>query len=68
MALGDPLSPRQQQVVDLAALSRTDEEIASTLAISVSTVRAHLEKALEKLGLHEKRQLTSYIYGREQAQ
>lgn len=59
----DTLSPRQRQVVDRAALGYTDEEIAAFLTISVSTVRAHLEKALDRLELGSKRELTRALYG-----
>jgi DNA-binding NarL/FixJ family response regulator len=44
------LSPRQTDVVQLAADGSTNVEIAATLAISLETVKAHMAHASERLG------------------
>jgi DNA-binding CsgD family transcriptional regulator len=38
------LTPRQRELLRLAALGRTDKEIASALGVSYHTVRTHLER------------------------
>jgi len=49
-ALGD-LSPRELEVLRVAAAGRTNEEIAADLALSVRTVERHLSNAYSKLGV-----------------
>ncbi len=45
-----PLSPREQEVLGLVARGYTNARIARVLERSPSTVRAHLENILDKLG------------------
>lgn len=52
-----PISPRALVVLELAADGLTNKEIALRLGISPSTVKKHLHTALEKRGLHRRRQL-----------
>ena len=47
----EPLSPREVDVLRLAADGRTNEEIASALTLSVRTVERHLSNVYAKLGL-----------------
>ena len=49
-----PLSPRQQQVLLLAAQGRSNAEIAKALFLSVGTVRKHLENAYARTGTHSR--------------
>lgn len=48
------LTPRQSEVLDLAARGATNAEIALALRISVSTVEAHMTQALAKLGVQSR--------------
>jgi DNA-binding CsgD family transcriptional regulator len=48
------LSPRERQVIALAAQGLPDKAIADNLAISQRTVRFHLEGARRKLGAHNR--------------
>lgn len=48
------VTPRQQQILDLAVRGRTDKEIASDLGVAVSTVRTHLERLYRENGLRNK--------------
>ncbi|WP_328393860.1 LuxR C-terminal-related transcriptional regulator [Streptomyces sp. NBC_00390] len=46
---GDQLSPREQEVADLAATGLTNREIAATLHLSPRTVEQHVARARRKL-------------------
>ncbi|NRQ39509.1 AAA family ATPase [Nonomuraea sp. NN258] len=52
------LSPREEQVVRLAADGLTNKEIAENLFLSPRTVEVHVANALHKLGLTSRRQLS----------
>jgi DNA-binding NarL/FixJ family response regulator len=56
----DPLTPREQEVVKLIAESYSTRQIADTLVISEKTVDRHRANILEKLGMHDRVQLTRY--------
>jgi DNA-binding NarL/FixJ family response regulator len=45
------LSPRQCQIFDLVVVGRFNKEIAHTLGLSESTVKTHITKLFEKLGV-----------------
>jgi two-component system, NarL family, response regulator NreC len=49
----DPLTPRERQVLQLIAESKTTKEIAVLLDISVKTVETYRSRIMEKLGIHE---------------
>ncbi len=44
-----PLTPREWEVIDLLAESRTTDQIAETLVLSTETVRSHVKNILRKL-------------------
>jgi ATP/maltotriose-dependent transcriptional regulator MalT len=47
----DPmLSPREREVLVLLAEGRSNREIASTMAVTVATVKTHLVHVYAKLG------------------
>ncbi len=52
------LSERERQVLRLVAEGRTDRAIGEELAISVSTVRSHLDRIRDKTGLRRRSELT----------
>jgi DNA-binding NarL/FixJ family response regulator len=60
----DPLTPREQQIVKLIAESYGNQQIADALVISVKTVERHRANILEKLGMHDRVQLTRYAIRR----
>ncbi|HEX3804971.1 MAG TPA: response regulator transcription factor [Solirubrobacteraceae bacterium] len=60
----DPLTPREQEVVKLIAESYSNQQIADALVISVKTVERHRANILEKLGMHDRVQLTRYAIRR----
>jgi DNA-binding NarL/FixJ family response regulator len=56
----EPLTPRELEIVKLIAEAHTSREIADMLVISVRTVERHRENILEKLGMHDRVELTRY--------
>jgi len=52
--LGSDLTPREVEVLRLAARGSTNQEIADELILSVNTVRNHMQRVLNKLGAHSK--------------
>jgi DNA-binding NarL/FixJ family response regulator len=60
----DPLTPRELEVTKLIAEGRTTDEIAQTLVISKKTVERHRANTLEKLGMHNRVELTRYAIRR----
>jgi DNA-binding NarL/FixJ family response regulator len=62
--LGDPLSPRELEVVKLIAEAHTSDQIALELSISRRTVDRHRENILAKLGMRDRVELTRYAIRR----
>jgi DNA-binding NarL/FixJ family response regulator len=60
----DPLTSREQEVVKLIAESYNTREIAEALVISEKTVDRHRANILEKLGMHDRVELTRYAIRR----
>ncbi|WP_035792033.1 LuxR C-terminal-related transcriptional regulator [Kitasatospora mediocidica] len=54
---GDQLSPREQEVAELAGTGLTNREIAGTLHLSPRTVEQHVARAMRKLGRHSRQDL-----------
>ena len=51
---GSPLSPRAQEVLQLAARGWNAEEIAAGLGVSVATIKRHFERAYMQLGVSDR--------------
>ena len=51
------LTTREAQLVDLASQGLTNAEIAERLVLSVRTVESHLYRAMQKLGISDRRKL-----------
>ncbi len=62
--VGDPLSPRETEIVKLIAEGHTSREIAETLVLSEKTVERHRTNILEKLGMRDRVELTRYAIRR----
>jgi DNA-binding NarL/FixJ family response regulator len=52
----DRLSPREREVLQLLTQGQTNREIAQNLAVSVGTVKIHVEHILAKLGVSDRTQ------------
>jgi DNA-binding CsgD family transcriptional regulator len=51
------LSPREAQLVELAKQGLTNAQIAERLVLSTRTVESHLYRAMQKLGVSDRREL-----------
>ncbi len=51
------MSPREEEVADLAATGLTNREIAATLHLSPRTVEQHIARAMRKLGVNSRQGL-----------
>jgi DNA-binding CsgD family transcriptional regulator/tetratricopeptide (TPR) repeat protein len=58
---GTRLSPREQEVVRLAAAGHSNREIAETLVLSQRTVESHVARALRKLGVESRHGLQDLV-------
>jgi DNA-binding NarL/FixJ family response regulator len=58
------LTPREEEILKLVAEAHTNDEIAELLHISKKTVERHRANILEKLGMHDRVQLTRYAIRR----
>ena len=54
------LSPRELQIVQLVAESKSNKEVATILKISVKPVESHRAHIMEKLGLHSVAELVRW--------
>ena len=61
---GDPLSPRESEIVKLIAEGYSTRDIASTLVIAEKTVERHRANILEKLAMRDRVELTRYAIRR----
>jgi DNA-binding NarL/FixJ family response regulator len=60
----DPLTPRESEIVKLIAEGYSNKRIAEELVISEKTVERHRANVLEKLGMHDRVELTRYAIRR----
>jgi DNA-binding NarL/FixJ family response regulator len=57
------LSPREEEVFRHAASGAANKELAQRLAISESTVKVHLTRIFQKLGVNGRAELAALYYG-----
>ncbi len=57
------LSPREREVVTLAAAGMSNQQIATTLFLSLFTVKDHMHSILKKTGLASRTQVVAAWYG-----
>jgi len=58
------LTPRQREVLHLAAKGMTYAEMATHMGVSQHTVEAHLSNLMRKLGFHSTREIIRYAFKR----
>lgn len=56
------VTPAEERVMKLVSQSKTAEEIADTLYLSVFTVRNHIRNIYSRLNIHNRQELISYIH------
>ena len=61
---GEPLTPRELEIVKLIAEANSTKQIAELLVLSPKTVERHRANILEKLGLKDRVELTRYAIRR----
>jgi two-component system, NarL family, response regulator NreC len=54
------ITAREQEVLEMLAAGKTNEDIAAALSISKHTVARHRENVMRKLGLHSRSELVKY--------
>jgi len=63
--LSELLTPREVEILILAAAGLDNDEIAARLAISVGTTKIHLHHVYDKLKLNGRRELQQYLTARQ---
>jgi DNA-binding NarL/FixJ family response regulator len=56
----EQLTPRERQVLQLIAESKTNREVADALGIAVKTVDTHRARLMRKLDIHDQTTLVKY--------
>ena len=62
VAAFEALTPREREIVIAVAAGQTNAQIAAGMFLSPFTVKTHVNRAMMKLGVHERAQLVSYAY------
>ena len=58
----DPLTDREREVTALVAAGMSNDEIGARLYVSTATVKTHVNRAMSKLGAHDRAQLVVFAY------
>ena len=56
------MTKREQDVIELIAIGRSNKEIAAELSIAIHTVKSHVHNIPEKLALHTRLELASFAH------
>jgi DNA-binding CsgD family transcriptional regulator len=57
----DQLTPRQREIATLAALGKTNAEIAFELGLSLNTIKVRLKQAFDRLGVDNRTELANML-------
>jgi DNA-binding NarL/FixJ family response regulator len=60
----EPLTSRQEEILSLLGEGRSDQEIGRILHLSEATVRSHVHRVVQRLGLKNRAQAVAYANGR----
>jgi DNA-binding NarL/FixJ family response regulator len=58
-----PLTRREREIFEHAALGMSNRQIAEQLSIAEQTVKNHLSSAMKKLSLHDRTQIVVFALG-----
>jgi NarL family two-component system response regulator LiaR len=64
----EPLTSRQEEILALLGEGRSDQEIARTLHLEETTVRSHVHRIIQRLGVESRAQAVAYANGRRRAE
>ncbi len=60
-AVDEPLTSRQEEILALVGEGRSDQEIGQILHLQEATVRSHVHRIIQRLGLENRAQAVAYI-------
>lgn len=63
-AVDEPLTARQEEILALLGEGNSDRAIGQALHLSEATVRSHVHRVLQRLGLKSRAQVVAYANGR----
>jgi NarL family two-component system response regulator LiaR len=64
----EPLTARQEEILALLGEGRSDQEIAKMLHLEEATVRSHVHRIIQRLGVENRVQVVAYANGRRKMQ
>jgi NarL family two-component system response regulator LiaR len=67
-AINEPLTSRQGEILALLGEGHSDQEIARTLHLEEGTVRSHVHRIIQRLGVDNRAQAVAYANGRRKTQ
>jgi len=67
-ALDEPLTPRQEEILALMGEGRSDPDIGKMLHLEEPTVRSHVHRIIQRLGVENRSQAVAYSNGRRKFQ
>ena len=56
------LTAREVDIIRLAGLGLTNEDIGRRLSISPATAKTHIRNAMRKIDVHDRAQLVAYVH------
>jgi DNA-binding CsgD family transcriptional regulator len=63
--MGQPLTDRQREIIELVAAGLSNKEIAERLVTSVRTVEGHVHRAYQRLGAESREELVEILRARQ---
>jgi DNA-binding NarL/FixJ family response regulator len=63
-AVDEPLTGRQEEILSLLGEGRSDQEIGRILHLTEATVRSHVHRVVQRLGLKNRAQAVAYANGK----
>lgn len=59
-AVNEPLTARQEEILSLIGEGRSDEEIGKILHLTENTVRSHVHRIIQRLGVANRTQAVAH--------